>query len=578
VLSLSAATLLAPLACPADDGQGAFRRVLLISIDGMHAVDFAQCAKSHTCPQLAGLAAHGVTYTRASASKPSDSFPGLTNIVTGGTPKTHGAFYDVAFDRTLAPPATDTWNGLPHGTCTNGSLAGTTTEYDEGIDKVAAQLNGGAAGAALIDGGVASIDPTRLPRDPSKGCAPVYPWNFIRVNTIFGVIHAHGGRTSWSDKHPSYSSVNGPTAPGADPSKPTNLDDYYSPEINSSVVGLPGVVTPATPMHPNGIQCNNPQSPTTSNNPPDSNQVGAWTDSFLNIQCYDTLKVNAVLNWIRGKTRLGANASVPSIFGMNFQAVSVGQKLIEALNTGGPLVGGYVDNSNHLVDAATPTNNLLDEIEFVDASIGKMVMALSQQGQLGSTLIIITAKHGQSPIDPHDVDKFKSTSPAHLLTALLRPSENSALGPTEDDVSLLWLNNSGDTQSAVETLQNNKSTDGVGEIFYGASLATMFNPPGMPPAGDPRTPDIIVQPDVGVIYSTSGAKQAEHGGFAHDDTNVMLLVSNPSIGAKTVISAVETAQVAPTILWLLGLNPGELQAVQIEGTPVLPGLTLSSDH
>jgi hypothetical protein len=37
---------------------------------------------------------------------------------------------------------------------------------------------------------------------------PVYPWNFVRTNTIFGV--AAGGYTAWTDKHPSYSSVAGP--------------------------------------------------------------------------------------------------------------------------------------------------------------------------------------------------------------------------------------------------------------------------------------------------------------------------------------------------------------------------------
>jgi len=83
----------------------------------------------------------------------------------------------------------------------------------------------------------------------------------------------------------------------------------------------------------------------------------------------------------------------------------------------------------------------------------------------------------------------------------------------------------------------------------------MFNPGGLPPL-DPRTPDIIVQPNIGAIYSTSGKKQAEHGGFAFDDTNVMLLVSNPSFKAKTVTSFVETMQVAPTILQALGLDPG----------------------
>jgi len=68
---------------------------------------------------------------------------------------------------------------------------------------------------------------------------------------------------------------------------------------------------------------------------------------------------------------------------------------------------------------------------------------------------------------------------------------------------------------------------GIGQIFYGPSLETMFNAPGLPPHGDPRTPDIIVQPDVDVVYTGSSQKQAEHGGFARD-INVILLVSNRS--------------------------------------------------
>src|SRR5262245_62628099 len=105
----------------------------------------------------------------------------------------------------------------------------------------------------------------------------------------------------------------------------------------------------------------------------------------------------------------------------------------------------------------------------------------------------------------------------------------------------------------------------------------MFNAPGIPAkfggtGGDPRTPDIIVQPNPGVIYTGSSKKQAEHGGFAHDDTNVMLLVSNPELEPKTLTTAVETAQVGPTILEALGLDPEKLQAVRIEGTVVLPAL------
>jgi hypothetical protein len=62
----------------------------------------------------------------------------------------------------------------------------------------------------------------------------------------------------------------------------------------------------------------------------------------------------------------------------------------------------------------------------------------------------------------------------------------------------------------------------------------MFNAPGLPPHGDPRTPDIIVAPNVGVVYTGSAKKQAEHGGLSRDDTNVMILVSNPEFRPNTV--------------------------------------------
>jgi hypothetical protein len=105
--------------------------------------------------------------------------------------------------------------------------------------------------------------------------------------------------------------------------------------------------------------------------------------------------------------------------------------------------------------------------------------------------------------------------------------------------------------------------ESLGKIFYGPSLETMFNAPGLPAPfghGDPRAPDIIVQPNVGVVYTGSSKKQAEHGGFAHDDTNMMMLLSNPRFTPSTVTSFVETMQVAPTILEALGLDPNRLDA------------------
>ncbi len=178
------------------------------------------------------------------------------------------------------------------------------------------------------------------------------------------------------------------------------------------------------------------------------------------------------------------------------------------------------------------------------------------------------------PIPGHSGDN--GTTPATLLANLLPLSESplnpTGIGATEDDISLLWLSDSSQTSSAVATLEENGSKIGLGTIFYGPSLAINYNPPGLPPNGDPRTPDIIVTPNPGVVYTGSTAKQEEHGGFSHDDTNVMMLLSNPSFRPHTVYSDVSTAQVAPTILETLGLNPRNLTAVQLEGTSVLPDL------
>jgi len=566
-VSLSALLVAAVAVCAvqnaaaAERDQRKIRRVLLISVDGMHAVDFSNCAHGIStanngepyCPAMAALSNTGINYVAANTSKPSDSFPGLTAIVTGGSPALTGVYYDVAYSRNLDGPAVATGNGNQPGPCTPGAApTGYTTEYEEGIDLDQTQLNGGAPGASLTDGGINSIDPAKLPRDPAKGCAPVWPWEFVRANSIFSVIHAAGGYAAWSDKHPAYASVASGLGPAA-------LDDFYGPEINSNVIGLPGVTTPS------GISCATVRDP--------GADLSAWTNSFQNIQCYDTLKVNAILNEIDGKNHLGTRRTrVPTIFGMNFQAFSVGHKLIEK-STG--VRGGYLDAT------ATPGAALLDEFTFVDASIAAFVSELKKQGLYDSTLIVITAKHGQSPIDPNRFvpQLNKGTSPATLLSnaGYIPFSEStnnpSGIGPTEDDISLLWLNSSSDTDASVAILEANADATtgiGLGQIYYGSSLALNYNDPTL----DPRTPDIIVNPNVGVTYTGSSKKLAEHGGFNHDDTNVILLLSNPDFRAKTVKAEVGTSQVAPTILEALGLNPRGLDAVRAEGTGVLPAVPL----
>jgi hypothetical protein len=527
------------------------RHVVLLSIDGMHAVDLYNCTHGIAgvnggdpyCPNLAALSHKGINYTAVTSSKPSDSFPGLSALVTGGSPKTTGMYYDVAYDRTLDGPEITTGTGLEPGTCKAGAApTGYTTDFDQGIEYDDTKLNGGAPGAAPTEGGVASIDPRKLDRDPANGCARVYPWDFVRVNTIFSVAHRAGKYTAWIDKHASYSFTAGPGG--------TGLDDYYSPEVDSNVIALPGVTTAQ------GVSCASVRDSSASN----------WASSFADIQCYDALKVQALVNEIWGKTHSGAPAATPAVFGMNFQAVYIG----ESVNEPGVGIGGYKNA------AGAPSDPLLSEIQFVDASIGDIVNALKERGIYDDTLLIITAKHGASPIDTSLYVANGSNTPATLLANAgmipfsESPLNTTGIGATEDDVSVLWLKPGASVDAAVTILENNASAIGLGQIYYGGSLALNYGVGGLGQGMDPRTPDIVVAPNIGMTYSGSTTMIADHGGFAHDDTNVIMLVTNPRFRPQTVYTGVSTMQVAPTILDALGLDPRALDAVRIEGTAVLP--------
>ena len=236
----------------------------------------------------------------------------------------------------------------------------------------------------------------------------MYPHNFIKVNTMFEVVHDAGGYTAWSDKHQSYELVKGMSGAG--------VDDFYAPEINSIPVPLPQITSMSCSPLPD-------QTAVSSSN--------AWTDSFQNIQCYDSLKVQAIINEIDGfdHTR-SVRTEVPNVLGMNFQAVSVGEKLVQASTS---TTGGYTDS------IGTPSAALANEIKFVDASIGSMVQELTKKKLIATTTIIITAKHGQSPIDPNRVLRIPADNSSDAPpSAVITPPPVQAL---EDDVSLLWLPN-----------------------------------------------------------------------------------------------------------------------------------------
>src|SRR5262249_16150772 len=171
-----------------------------------------------------------------------------------------------------------------------------------------------------------------------------------------------------------------------------------------------------------------------------------------------------------------------------------------------------------------------------------------------STVVIVSAKHGQSPIDPTQhviVDK-------NIIPNLVNSVQAGLLAQaTQDDVALLWLTDQSKTNDVVAKLNANKAQAHIDTILSGNALKQLFNDP----TTDSRTPDIVVLPVHGVIYTkTTATKIAEHGGFSDDDTHVALLISNPHVKKGSISASVQTTQIAPTILHLLGLDPADLQA------------------
>jgi hypothetical protein len=526
--ALSASLLISPLTAMAADGGAiaesghTVKHVLLISVDGLHALDLSNFVNSHADSTLAALTRSGITYANASTSTPSDSFPGLGALVTGGAPGDTGLWYDVTYNRALSPPAQTTSLPINGGKNLCPGVVGTPVAYDESIDIDLTKLDGGGG-----------INPNFLPRDPSNGCEPIFPHQWIRTNTIFEVVKANGGTTAWTDKHPSYSWTKGPSGAG--------VEDFFGPEINSVPVALPQFAGCSPVPFPDPVFDD------------------GWTNDFRDIQCYDLLHVQATINQIDGFTHdRSKHVGVPTLFGFNFQAISVGEKL-----KSGPIVaGGQNVNGGYSDVLGTPSEGLAFELDFVDQSLGRIVAELKKQGVYDSTLIIICAKHGQSPIDTTKKVAIGNGQPATLIGA-------PEAFDISDDGSLIWLTDPELTSSVVALLSKPESqqTLGIQEIFAGQSLKNKWDSPG----DDPRTPDIVLKVNTGVIF-TGGSKVAEHGGLNEDDTHVALLFSLSGIRQQTVKTNVLNQQVAPTIIRALGFDPGQLEAVQKEGINVLPFL------
>ena len=521
---------------PAPSGGVRIRHVLLISVDGLHQQDLAWYVHAYPGSVLAALDRRGLEYSNAETPFPSDSSPGMTAQVTGGDPRTTGIYYDDTFNHDLFPAGT---------TNCSGPVPGAEAAYEEAIDVNSNALDAGE-GLAGLPGSILTmtsdplqvINPKNLPVDP-KTCQPIYPNQYLEVNTIFNVARSAGLRTAWSDKHPAYQMFDGPSG--------TGVQDFFTPEINSQASGYPA--------------------------------GDDWTSDNAATMQYDSYKVQAILNEIDGYDHSGKDhVGVPGIFGMNFQTVSTAQKL----PTSDGLTGGYLPGGK------VPGPLLVRALNYINTQISAMVARVQAQGLAGSTAIIISAKHGQSPTDPGDLARVPDSPIIGAINAAWTAAHPGAkalvIFSTDDDGMLLWLSNR--SQAAAEFVQqyllthsaagNNVSgnpitvsASGLKAVYAGAASAAFYGVP----ASDPRHPDVTGIAQHGVVYTGGKAKIAEHGGDDPQDRDVPILVVSPTLQHGGLIGApVETTQIAPTILTLLGLDPGQLQAVRIEHTQVLPGL------
>jgi hypothetical protein len=360
----------------------------------------------------------------------------------------------------------------------------------------------------------------------------------MKVNTVFEVARSAGLRTAWSDKHAAYEILNGPSGAG--------IQDLFTPEINSDA-----------PVIGSSID---------------------WTKKNSLTMQYDSYKVQAVINEIKGLDHSGTHrVGTPAIFGMNFQTISTAQKL----PTSDGMAGGY------LAEGVTPGPLLARALDYIDGKVGAIAEAIKDSHLDHNTVIILSAKHGQSPQTPSALTRIPDGPIIDALDAAWGAAHPTATAPLvafsiNDDGMVIWLNDRSRsaTSFAKNFLLHHSGTgndingnpkaytaSGLATVFAGADAAEHFHAP----AGDSRVPDVFGISQYGTVYTGGRGKISEHGGANPQDRDVPLVVSGSAVGEHEVNpSYVETTQIAPTILRLLGLDPNALQAVRIEHTRTLP--------
>jgi hypothetical protein len=334
-------------------------------------------------------------------------------------------------------------------------------------------------------------------------CEHIFPHDYLRANTVFEVARGNGLNTVYMDKHLAYEYLNGPSGLG--------LTQGFFPEI--------GAVA--------------------------SNLEAQWA--------WEDLHWSGFCNVTAGHYVNGTGEIDFSLIGANFQALTWAQ------SNG----GGYANGSSWS-DPVFGTN-ITKTLQRYDQKIAEFINHLESVGKLDSTLLVLSSKQGQSPVN--------ETSLKHVSSdGLLKSTGVDVAFWTGDDAALIWLKNSYDADTAKKNLMANATALNIDYVLAGDEVWEFgFGNPRK----DPRAPDVAVIAKDGTLFSTNSQTE-NHGAWLPDDLEVPLIFYNPAFSAMKISLPIQTKQIASTMLAALGLPLAQLDSWRVEGSPVIPYLGLEN--
>jgi hypothetical protein len=270
----------------------------------------------------------------------------------------------------------------------------------------------------------------------------------------------------------------------------------------------------------------------------------------------DEARVAALLGWINGKVE-GKAEVVPRLFGISLMGLDAAQRSTALL---------LQSQTDHTGQTGNAVDSVVQQaFEQIDKQLGRIIAELKKTGLDGSTWIVVTAAHGLASSDttPHLID------PSRIQAVAQKAAQRDLALVTADTVGLVWLKRPSALAAVLQAYRVQMTELGIGEIYSGEKLRLIMNSADE----DSRMPDLILQPQAGVIWMRKGDDRPQmHGGFSDQQNHVALLVSGRQLTGRVDKTPVPTTQIAPLILRILGMEKMDLRALHQEHTPALPGI------